>query len=180
MLQPSCWQVNLAPTFNNRGRDRRVTTSISGNYIGSVKEILTLWCTLNQWLSTVSVLLRCPWTSLQSIPFWNCLPGTELLQSLFRTQFSMGSLSQRYRRSPRRHRLFLWSYCRSAELSLISAELSMISAVLSLIPGALSWSLRWSAAPGLPIVAWLTKHCKTLLNIIKHYETLVKHCEKHV
>ena len=29
----------------------------------------------------------------------------------------------------------------------------------------------------MPIVARLTKHHKTLLNIVKHYETLVKHCD---
>ena len=28
-----------------------------------------------------------------------------------------------------------------------------------------------------PIVARLAKHHKTLLNIVKHHETLVKHCE---
>ena len=36
-------------------------------------------------------------------PFRNCLPGTELLQSPFRTEFSMGSLLQQYQRSLRRH-----------------------------------------------------------------------------
>ena len=41
------------------------------------------------------------------------LPGTELLQSPFRTEFSMGSRSWRYRRSMRRHRRFLRSYRRS-------------------------------------------------------------------
>ena len=39
------------------------------------------------------------------------LPGTELLQSPFRTEFSMGSRSRRYRRSLRRHRRFLRSCC---------------------------------------------------------------------
>ena len=38
------------------------------------------------------------------------LPGTELLQSPFRTEFSMGSRSRRYRRSLRHHRRFLRSY----------------------------------------------------------------------
>ena len=46
-------------------------------------------------------------------PFGNCLPGTELLRSPFRTEFSMGSLSWRYRPSLRRHRRFLRSYRRS-------------------------------------------------------------------
>ena len=32
-----------------------------------------------------------------------CLPGTELLQSSFRMEFSMGSCSRQYRRSLRRH-----------------------------------------------------------------------------
>ena len=39
------------------------------------------------------------------------LPGTELLQSPFRTEFSMGSRSRQYWRSLRRHRRFLSSYC---------------------------------------------------------------------
>ena len=38
------------------------------------------------------------------------LPGTELLQSPFRTKFSMGSRSRRYRRSLRLNRWFLRSY----------------------------------------------------------------------
>ena len=38
------------------------------------------------------------------------LPGTELLQSPFRMEFSMGSRSRRYRRSLRSHRRFLRSY----------------------------------------------------------------------
>ena len=42
--------------------------------------------------------------------FGNCLPGTELLQTPFRTEFRMGSLSLRYRRSLRYHRRFLRSY----------------------------------------------------------------------
>ena len=46
-------------------------------------------------------------------PFRNCVPGTELLQSTFRMAFSMGSLSQQYRRSLRRHRRFLRSHRRS-------------------------------------------------------------------
>ena len=41
------------------------------------------------------------------------LPGTELLQSPFRMEFSMGSRSRRYRRSLWLHRLFLRSYRRS-------------------------------------------------------------------
>ena len=45
------------------------------------------------------------------IPTGIFLPGTELLQSQFRTEFSMGSCSQRYRRFLRRHRRFLRS-CR--------------------------------------------------------------------
>ena len=41
------------------------------------------------------------------------VPGTELLQSPFRTEFRMGSRSRWYRRSLRRHRWFLRSYRRS-------------------------------------------------------------------
>ena len=44
--------------------------------------------------------------------------------------------------------------------------LSLISVELSLVPAALSWSLRRLAAGGsvMPIVAWLTKQCKTSWN----------------
>ena len=44
---------------------------------------------------------------------------------------------------------------------------------LSPIPVPLSWYLRRSAAAQspLPIVEWLTKHRKTMLNIVKHHET---------
>ena len=47
------------------------------------------------------------------VPLRICLPGIELLQSPFRPEFSMGSLSRRYRRFLRRHRRFLRSYRRS-------------------------------------------------------------------
>ena len=43
-------------------------------------------------------------------PFGNCLPRTELLQSLFRTEFSMRSLSRQYQRSLWHHCRFLQSY----------------------------------------------------------------------
>ena len=82
-----------------------------------------------------------------------CLPVTELLQSPFRTEFSMGSRSRWYRRSLRRHRRFLQSY----HWSLLRCHDP--------------WGDRWP-----PIVARLAKH-KTLLNIVKHHETHVKHCE---
>ena len=59
----------------------------------------------------------------------------------------------------------------------ISAELSPISAELTPIPAALSRSLRRSADARSPIVARLAKHHKTLLNIVKHHETHVKHCK---
>ena len=58
--------------------------------------------------------------TLTSGPSGIYLPGTELLQSPFRMEFSRGSLSRRYRRSLWRHRQFLrsyhrslWCYCRS-------------------------------------------------------------------
>ena len=38
-------------------------------------------------------------SSMARSPFGSCLPGTELLQSPFRMEFSMGSLSLRYRQS---------------------------------------------------------------------------------
>ena len=61
-----------------------------------------------------------------------------------------------------------------AASSPISAASSPISAELSLIPVTLSRSLKRSAVAEatIPIVARLTKHHKTLLNIVKH-ETLV-------
>ena len=86
-----------------------------------------------------------------------CLPRTELLQSPFRTQFSKGSRSRQYRRSLRRHRQFLRSYC--------------------WILRSYRRSLRRSAAASSPIVARLAKHNKTLLNIVKHHETHAKHCD---
>ena len=66
-----------------------------------------------------------------------------------------------------------------AELSPISAELSPISAELSPIPVALSRFLRRSAVADAAtlIVARLAKHHKTLLNIVKHHETLVSRCD---
>ena len=48
----------------------------------------------------------------RSCPSGIFLPGAELLQSPFRTEFSMGSRSRRYRRSLRRHRRFLRNYRR--------------------------------------------------------------------
>ena len=102
-----------------------------------------------------------------------CLPGTELLQSPFRTEFSMGSRSWRYRQSLRHHRRFLRSYRDPCGIVAITASLlrSLQSCRdpcgIVLIPEA---------------IARLAKH-KTLLNILKHYETcktlwyIVKHCE---
>ena len=85
-----------------------------------------------------------------------CLPGTELLQSPFRTEFSMGSRLLRYWRSLRCHCRFLQSYRQSLRRCRNP------------------WCDRRSA---MPIVARLTKHHKTLLNIVKHHETHVKHCD---
>ena len=80
------------------------------------------------------------------------LPLTELLQSPFRTEFSMGSRSRRYRRSLRRHRRFLQSYRRSLRRCRDPWGDRRPS-------GCRCWSLRDSL-----------KH-------IKHYETHVKHYE---
>ena len=84
-----------------------------------------------------------------SFPSGIFLPGTELLQSPFRTEFSMESRSRRYRRSLRCHRRFRRSYRRS---------------------------LRRSAAAdaATPIIARLSKH-KTLLNNMKHMWNIVIH-----
>ena len=80
------------------------------------------------------------------------LPLTELLQSPFRTEFSMGSRSRRYRRSLRRHRRFLRSYCRS---------------------------LRRCRDPWGDRRAPMRRRrsLRDSLNIVKHYETHVKHYE---
>ena len=83
------------------------------------------------------------------VHFRNCLAGTELLQSPFRMEFSMGSLLRWYRQSIRRHRQSLRCCCNP-------------------------WGDQRSP---MPIVALLTKHHKTLLNIVEHHETLVKHCD---
>ena len=90
------------------------------------------------------------------------LPGTELLPSPFRMEFSMGSLSRQYRGSLRRHRRFMQSYrqslrhCRDPWGDQRS-------------PVRRCRSLRDSLN--------IVKHCKKLLNIVKHHETLVKYCD---
>ena len=76
-----------------------------------------------------------------------CLPGTELLQSPFRTELGLVSRSRWYRRFLRSYRRFL-RRCRDP------------------------WGDRRS-----PIIARLAEHHKTLLNIVKHHETHVKHCD---
>ena len=92
-------------------------------------------------------------------PLWICLPGTELLQSPLRTEFSMGSLLRRYWWSLWHHRRFLRSY----RWSLRHCHDP--------------WGGRWPARSPMPIIEPLTKHRTTLLNIVKHHETLVKHHE---
>ena len=99
-------------------------------------------------------------------PFGNCLPGIELLQSPFKMEFSMGLLSRWYRRSLQRHRRFLQSYRRF--LCGVIADFCWVIAIHEAIGG---------RRPPILIVAQLTKHHKTLLNIVKHHETVVKHCD---
>ena len=94
------------------------------------------------------------------------LPGTELLQSPFSTEFTMGSRSWWYRRSLRRHRRFLRSYRRFLR-----------SYRRSLRHCRDPWGYLWPRGRRMPMVAWLAKNHKTLLNIVKHHETLLKHCE---
>ena len=53
------------------------------------------------------------WCPVLHTPSGICLPGTELLQSPFMTEFSMGSRLRRYRRSLRHHRRFLQNYRQS-------------------------------------------------------------------
>ena len=66
-----------------------------------------------------------------------------------------------------------------AAQSPISAELLPISAELSPIPVAIPEAIggRTVADAATPIVVRLAKHHKTLLNIVKHHETHVKHCK---
>ena len=105
-------------------------------------------------MSIVSKMLRCAvcYCWMAHHPSGIFLPGTELLQSPFRMEFTMGSRLRRYRRSLRRHRWFQRSYRRSLRRSV-------------------------AARSPMPIVARLAKHHKTLLNIVKHHETLLKHHE---
>ena len=87
-------------------------------------------------------------------------------QSPFMTEYSMGSLSQQYRRSLWPHRRFLRSYRRSLR-----------SYRRTLRRCRDPWGDRQSP---MPIVAQLTNHhktYKTLWYIIKHREPLVKHHE---
>ena len=98
--------------------------------------------------------------------FGNCLLGTELLQSTFR-RLEHGSLSWK-------------AWITFTAISTIPVALSIISVELSPIPAITRG--RWSGPAGrmvanaaMPIVARLTKHPKTLLNIVKYHETLVKH-----
>ena len=101
---------------------------------------------------------------LMSLPSGIFLTGTELLQSPFRMEFSMGSRSRRYRRFLRNYRRFLRSYHRSLRACGVVA-----------IPEA-TGGRRCGDAES-PIVARIAKHHKTLLNIVKHHETHVKHRE---
>ena len=97
-----------------------------------------------------SILLR--------IPFGICLPGTELLQSPFKMDFSMRSLSWWYRRSLWRHRCGIVT-----------------------IPEAIGGCAVTNAA--MRIIARLSKHRKISWNIVNggeplvKHETLLKHCE---
>ena len=106
------------------------------------------------------------------------LPETELLQSPFRTEFSMGSRLRRYRRSMRHHRWFMRSYrqfLRSYRQFLRSYSRSLRRCRDLPIPEAIGG--RAVADAAMPIIAQLAKHHKTLLNIVKHHETHVKHCD---
>ena len=62
-----------------------------------------------------------------------------------------------------------------AVISTIPAAPSPISDELSPIPEAIGGHAVADAAT--PIVARLAKHHKTLLNIVKHHKTHVKHCD---
>ena len=101
----------------------------------------------------------CECRQLKVAPSGIFLPGTELLQSPFGTEFSMGSRSRPYRWSLRCHRRFLQSYSRFLQSYRDP------------------WGGRAGADAAMPIVARLAKHHKTLLNIVKHHETHVKHHE---
>ena len=96
MSRVICQMLNLVPIF------------------GLSKFLRTLW-----YFCLVNLLKLMQFSiALGRVPFGIFLQGTELLLSPFRTEFSLGSLSQR--------------------------SLSMIPAMSSPISAALSWSLRWS------------------------------------
>ena len=96
-----------------------------------------------------------------TIQFGNCLPGTEFLQSTFRMEFRMGSLSRQYQQS-------LQHYCQSLRHYHRSLQRCRDP-----------WDNRrmWST---MSIIARLTKHNKTSWNTCKTFLYIVKHCETHV
>ena len=104
------------------------------------------------------------------IPFGNCLPGTELLQSPLRAEFSVGSLSWQYRWFLQSYRQSLRSYHRSLRRSVavrcrsLHDSLNIVKHLETLVK---QWYIVKQREP-------LLKHHEPL---VKHHEILIKHCE---
>ena len=100
-------------------------------------------------------------SDIRRIPSGIFLPGTELLQSPFRTEFSKGSRSRSLSPSCG----VITDFC-----GVIADPCGVVA-----IPEVIGGPAGSDAA--MPIVARLAKLHRTLLNIVKHHETHVKHCK---
>ena len=97
-----------------------------------------------------------------------CLPGTELLQSSFKTEFTMGHFR-----------------CDIDDPGGVIADFcGVLADPCGVIPDPCSVVMIHEVIGGravvdaaTPVIARLAKHHKTLSNIVKHHETLVKHCD---
>ena len=131
------------------------------------------WISLSCFKATPSILYQSVMLLLLSNKIskhsWPRMPLRKLSSrnrvSPFRTEFSMGSLLQQYQQSLRACGV-------TANFCGVIAD--PCSVILSPIPEVIGGRAVFDAA--MPIVAWVTKD-KTLLNIVKYYETLVKHCD---
>ena len=106
------------------------------------------------------------------------LPVTDVAWTSNVCHVPLWNFSTRNRVTPVSIQDGVWHGITFAAISTIPAAPSPISAGLSPIPAALLRFLRWLAAAKSPIVVRLAKHHKTLLNIVKHHETHVKHCDR--
>ena len=103
---PSQWLPDQTPPPNKR-RKKQIWTRAKYSWLqGGPALMLTQG--IDQYIPAPDTKLT-PHHAMNFIigllwyPFGNCLPGTELLQSPFRTELSMGSLSRWYWRSLRHH-----------------------------------------------------------------------------